>query len=129
MSVTYVSAELRTLVHERANGYCEYCRIAERLSFECHQIDHVIAEKHEGRTDEDNLALSCTLCNAFKGSDIASIDPESGEIVRLFNPRIDDWNENFSFDLGSVVGKTPSARATVRLLKFNRFPRIEERLS
>ena len=41
-----------------------------------HEIDHVIAEKHGGQTDKDNLALACTLFNKYKGSDLAFIDPE-----------------------------------------------------
>jgi 5-methylcytosine-specific restriction endonuclease McrA len=42
-----------------------------------HQIDHVVAEKHDGATTLDNLANSCVLCNLRKGSDLSSIDPES----------------------------------------------------
>ena len=64
----------------------EYCLISEAVSFAKHQIDHVIAEKHGGQTVEENLALSCTLCNKYKGSDIASIDNKTGEIFPLFNP-------------------------------------------
>ena len=52
-----------------------------------HQIDHIIAEKHGGPTDPDNLALCCTLCNRYKGSDLTAIDPETGQIVPLFHPR------------------------------------------
>jgi hypothetical protein len=33
--------------------------------------------------DEGNLALACTSCNKFKGSDLASIDLLSGEILPL----------------------------------------------
>ncbi len=86
MSVTYIPAALRNLVYERADGCCEYCLISETVTFAAHQIDHIIAEKHGGQTVEENLALSCALCNKYKGSDLTSIDPETGEIVRLFNP-------------------------------------------
>lgn len=68
MSLTYVSAALRKLVYDRAKGACEYCLIDEENSFARHQIDHVIAEKHGGLTVKENLALSCTLCNKYKGS-------------------------------------------------------------
>jgi hypothetical protein len=50
------------------------------------QIDHIIAEKHGGQAVESNLALACAHCNRFKGPNIAGLDPESREIVRLFNP-------------------------------------------
>jgi hypothetical protein len=37
----------------------------------------------------------CRLCNRFKGSDIASLDPASGTLLPLFNPRSDVWEEHF----------------------------------
>lgn len=129
MSVTYIPAALRRSVSERAVGCCEYCLMSEKVSFERHQIDHVIAEKHGGATVEDNLALSCTLCNVRKGSDLASVDEETGEIFRLFNPRIDNWGEHFRLEIGTLVGLTPNARVTIRLLRLNSPTRIEERLS
>jgi hypothetical protein len=39
MSKTYVSASLRRMVCDRANGYCEYCLIPETLALSSHQID------------------------------------------------------------------------------------------
>lgn len=58
MSVTYISTELRRLVIERAGARCEYCRLAEYVSFYSHEIDHIIAEKHDGLTVADNLAYT-----------------------------------------------------------------------
>lgn len=127
MSVTYIPTALRNLVYERAQGRCEYCLISERVSFAKHQIDHVIAEKHGGLTLEENLALSCTICNKYKGSDIASIDNETGEIVPLFNPRKDVWNKHFEIENRVFIGLTPNARAAIRLLQLNSSARIEER--
>ncbi len=127
MSVTYIPATLRNLVFERAGGCCEYCLISEKASFAKHQIDHVIAEKHSGQTVEENLALSCTICNKYKGSDIASIDGKTGEIVPLFNPRKDVWSEHFRIENGIFIGLTPNAIATIRLLQINNSARIEER--
>ena len=127
MSVTYIPTALRNLVYERAKGYCEYCQISEEVSFAKHQIDHIIAEKHGGLTIEENLALACTICNKHKGSDIASIDNETGEIVRLFNPRKDVWSEHFEIENGYLIGLTPFARATIRLLQLNNLSRVTER--
>jgi HNH endonuclease len=127
MSVTYIPLNLRNLVYERAKGYCEYCRISDEVSFAKHQIDHIIAEKHGGLTTEENLASSCTICNKHKGSDIASIDNETGEIVPLFNPRIDVWSEHFEVEDGYFIGLTPKARATIRLLQLNNLSRVAER--
>lgn len=78
-------------MRERAGERCEYCLIPESMTFALHEIDHIIAEKHGGRTEEENLGLSCALCNGFKGSDLTSIDPETGAIVPLFHPRRDAW--------------------------------------
>jgi 5-methylcytosine-specific restriction endonuclease McrA len=52
--------------------------IPDVATFAPHEIDHIIAKKHGGRTEAENLALSCTLCNKYKGSDPASVDPETG---------------------------------------------------
>ncbi len=127
MSVTYIPTALRKLVYERANGRCEYCLISEEVSFASHEIDHVIAEKHGGLTIEANLALSCTLCNKHKGSDVASVDDETGEIVPLFNPRKDVWSKHFRIEDSHFKPLTPNARATIRLLQINVLARIAER--
>ena len=127
MSVTYIPTALRNLVYERADDCCEYCLVSEAVSFATHQIDHIIAEKHGGLTVEENLALSCALCNKYKGSDLTSIDNETGEIVRLFNPRKDVWSEHFKIENGVFIDLSPNARATIRLLQINNSVRIEER--
>ena len=93
MSKTYVPAQLRRDVRERAGGCCEYCRQPEADGLFAHEVEHVIAEKHNGETISENLALACALCNKFKGTDLASIDPDSNEMVRLFHPRIDTWSD------------------------------------
>lgn len=122
MSKIYIPTNFRQIVFERANGCCEYCLIPEMLVLATHQIDHVIAEKHDGATVLENLALSCSLCNQAKGSDIASIDPESGETVRLYHPRKDNWGEHFLFDVesGMIQPLTAIGRVTVKLLRVNR---------
>lgn len=67
MSITYIPADLRRLVYERAKGHCEYCLIPETVVLVAHQIDHIISEKHGGLTNAGNLALSCAVCNKHKG--------------------------------------------------------------
>lgn len=128
MSRTHVPAELRRTVRLRAHDCCEYCLIPESMTLAVHEIDHVIAEKHGGSTDAENLALACALCNGFKGSDLASIDPQDGAIVPLFNPRRERWAEHFQLENGRIEPLTPSGRATVRLLQLNHPHRIEERV-
>jgi hypothetical protein len=129
MSQTYIPAELRRLVRERAREACEYCLIPERAAFAAHQVDYIIAEKHGGQTNADNTALSCILCNISKGSDLTSIDPVSGAIVPLFHPRKDRWSSHHQLVGGRIEPLTAVGRATVRLLHLNHPERVEERES
>jgi hypothetical protein len=52
-----------------------------------HQVDHIVSRKHGGLSTLENLALACVICNRYKGSDLASLDSQTGELSRLFNPR------------------------------------------
>src|SRR2546423_15706735 len=127
MAQKYVPVALRRLVRARAGERCEYCLIAEGLTLAHHWVDHVIAEKHGGQTEEGNLALSCVLCNQHKGSDLTSIDPETGAITPLFHPRRDRWTDHFRLAGARIEPLTPTGRVTVRLLQLNHPDRIEER--
>jgi hypothetical protein len=127
MARIYVPAELRRLVIERALGCCEYCLLHQDHTDFSHQVDHIIALKHRGLTVLINLALACLECNLLKGSDLASIDPLTREIVPLFNPRRQIWHEHFTFQAEMIVGLTPTGRTTVSLLQFNRSDRASQR--
>ena len=128
MSDTYISAGLRRLILERANGCCEYCRADTDSHAIDAAIDHIIAEKHGGKTIAGNLCLSCFWCNSFKGSDISSVDwRNDATIVPLFNPRNQDWNEHFEIRHLKIVPLTATGRVTVFLLRMNASERIKER--
>jgi hypothetical protein len=127
MGQKYVPAAVRRLVRQRAGERCEYCLVPEQVTLAAHWVDHVVAEKHGGQTLEDNLALSCVLCNQHKGSDLTSIDPESSAIVALFHPRRDRWADHFRLNGARIEPLTPTGRVTVRLLQLNHPERIEER--
>lgn len=128
MSKTYIPTALRVLVSDRANNACEYCLIPEIAVLAPLEIDHVIAEKHGGKTVEENLALACSLCNKHKGSDLASIDPKNDEIVRLYHPRRDRWNKHFQLaNNGEIKPLSPIGRVTAKLLQKNQLSRIKER--
>jgi hypothetical protein len=122
-----VPAALRLLVFERAGGQCEYCLLPESAVLVSHEVDHIVARKHGGLSEESNLALCCTLCNKHKGSDLTSIDPESGEITPLYHPRRDHWNDHFRLEEAYLVPITAKGRVTVLLLQLNRSERIAER--
>jgi hypothetical protein len=124
---TRPSAEHRRQIAERAHHCCEYCLIPEELAASTHQVDHVIAEKHGGQTTLENLALSCTVCNRRKGSDIGSLDPVSGTLVPLFHPRTQAWSEHFQLDGVHIIGLTAEGRTTVAFLQLNAVERLMER--
>lgn len=111
----------------RAKGCCEYCLIPDEDSFFPHEPDHVIAEKHGGATTLGNLAWSCAACNRYKGSDLASIDPRTGDIAALYNPRRQQWSRHFRLDKALIKPLTAAGRATERLLRLNDERRVEER--
>lgn len=85
--MTYIPEALRRLVavseadaqRLRAGGRCEYCRLHEDDTFFTPEVDHIYAEKHDGPTIEWNLCVACADCNRNKGSDICSLDPETGD--------------------------------------------------
>ena len=130
MSVTYVSAALRRLVIERADNLCEYCLLHEEDTFFGCEIDHIISEKHEGQTTASNLAYACFVCNRSKGSDIGSLIPNFGELVRFYHPRIDRWQEHFQLDMSdgiTIVAMSRIGEATARIFGFNGDERLLER--
>src|SRR5947208_2104935 len=98
MPQAYISSEIRLLVRERAMAACEYCLIPEAYSFFAHEVDHIIAQQHGGETIEWNLAFACIVCNKHKGPNLASIDPQSGDVVPLYHPRRDRWLNHFRLE-------------------------------
>jgi hypothetical protein len=126
--VTRVPTTLRRQVIERAGNRCEYCRLSNEIVFFPHEVDHVIAEKHGGATDIENLAFACWRCNRHKGSDLTSFDPQTRELSPLFNPRTQVWAEHFIYQGQQIIGSTPEGRTTVNLLRLNSEERQRERL-
>jgi hypothetical protein len=63
--------------------------------------------------------LACFDCNRLKGTNIASLDPFTGELVALFNPRTQKWTEHFQLNGIRIVPLTATGRATERLLQMN----------
>jgi len=101
--------------------------LAEEDAYFPHEPDHIIAEKHRGTNMLENLALACFDCNRFKGSNIASVDPESGELTSLFNPRTQKWNDHFEIRGGQILPLTAIGRVTERILRLNLPARVEVR--
>lgn len=126
--MTYIPEALRRQVTQRAHARCEYCRLHEDHAYFTHEIDHIYAEKHSGDTVETNLCLACMDCNRHKGSDLCSIDPQSGDIIALYHPRHNQWREHFHLaDTGIIEPLTATGRVTERVLRFNRSELVADR--
>lgn len=124
-----ISAAARRQVRARAGDRCEYCGLhQDDEPWNRFQIEHVIPRQHGGGDAEDNLALACLSCNVYKGPNLAGIDPETGRMERLFNPRSDIWSEHFQIVEPYVIGLSACGRATVRVLNMNLDNRIRLRL-
>ncbi|MCE9545900.1 MAG: HNH endonuclease [Planctomycetia bacterium] len=90
-------------------------------------VEHILAQQHVNDDSIHNLALACPYCNRYKGPNLATVHPDSRELVRLFNPRTDVWADHFEFHGPLMVGRTPVGIATVILLKMNDVERVEMR--
>ena len=117
----------RILVRTRARNCCEYCLLPQDSCSLTHHIEHVVARQHGGTDDHSNLALACHRCNLRKGPNLTGIDPITGEIVPLFDPRRDRWLDHFRFRGPVIEGVTAVGRTTVKLLSMNDTRRIERR--
>jgi hypothetical protein len=123
-----MKVSLERLIRRRARNRCEYCHLPAAISLRPFQIDHIIARQHEGPTNSGNLAFCCPFCNAYKGPNIAGIDPETHRAVGLFNPRRDIWADHFVLRSNGVIsGLTRVGRTTVSVLNMNNIDMVELR--
>ncbi len=115
---------LRKQVRQRADNYCEYCRLHQQFDVLPHHVDHIIARKHQGDEALDNLSLACTSCSLAKGSNIGGRDLRTMQFTRLFHPRMDSWHEHSRWRGPTLVGKTSIGRVTVLVLRMNQTDRV-----
>jgi hypothetical protein len=122
MSRPRVSVTVRRAVAARAFFRCEYCQCPESFSPGPFCVEHIIPTAEGGSPGIENLAFSCSGCNGHKSDKLAALDSISGEVVALFNPRKSRWQDHFcwSDDGVTVLGITPTGRATIEALRFNR---------
>jgi 5-methylcytosine-specific restriction endonuclease McrA len=105
----HIPAPLRREVYARDQGICEYCLIHESdTSFGC-EIEHIISQKHGGKTILRNSALSCVYCNRFKGSDIG----QATAMLLCFN------TDDRLLERETLIrdGRFPSAQARDRMTR------------
>ena len=125
--MTYVPVELRRTILAQSQGCCEYCRVRQDDSGIGYHIEHIIAISHGGQTVVNNLGLSCSRCNLYKGTNIAAADPNTSEPTFLFHPRRHNWHDHFRLAGVLIEPLTPEGRATVFVLRLNDPQRVEQR--
>jgi hypothetical protein len=119
-------SELAGEVRRRAGDRCEYCHLPQSAFRRPFHIEHIVARQHGGLSRLDNLALACWNCNLKKGPNLSGIDPQTGQVTALFNPRTEEWDNHFAPGIGALIpqgiaihGLTPIGRATVQVLGLN----------
>jgi HNH endonuclease len=117
-----VSDLVKRQVCRRADHLCEYCHASEKWQYVQFTVDHVVPLDLRGTDDLENLALACFHCNRRKRNRIKGIDPEFGQEVELFNPRLSFWAKHFVWSENCllIVGISPIGKATVAALNLNR---------
>jgi 5-methylcytosine-specific restriction endonuclease McrA len=122
MSKRSLTVAQKRLIIARSGGLCEYCKCPEAYSLKSFDFDHIWPESKGGPTSPENIAYACGGCNGHKHAKTQAIDPESGLEANLFNPRQDPWEAHFAWsdDGLTIVGLTPTGRATVQTLQLNR---------
>jgi HNH endonuclease len=122
MSKIYIPVAIQRAILELSKNYCEYCVLPSNFSTDFFHFEHIIPVVLNGKTELENLARSCGICNNNKRDKIEHIDPLTQQIVRLYNPRQDIWSDHFQWsdDDLYIIGLTPIGRATIALLKLNR---------
>ena len=124
-----VAAGLRQRIAQQAQSRCGYCQTQEVVSGVPLTIEHIIPKSSGGQSVEENLWLSCRLCNELKGVQTEAVDSRSNQVVPLFNPRTQSWLDHFTWneDATIILGRTAIGRATVDALLLNSELRVRAR--
>jgi hypothetical protein len=124
-----IPRERRRRIAEEAQYRCGYCQTQEVVSGIPLTIEHITPKAKGGNDDNENLWLSCRLCNEKKGMLLEASDPDTGETVPLFNPRTQTWPDHFTWseDGSRIIPKTAIGRATVDVLSLNDELRVRAR--
>lgn len=122
-----MDAKLRQLVWQRAQDCCEYCGLRQAQDPLRFHVEHITSRQHGGKDVPENLALAGHHCNLLKGPNLCGLDPQTGDLTRLFHPRLDHWNEHFTRRGGEIIGLSGLGRTTVSLLRMNEDGRLQLR--
>jgi hypothetical protein len=129
MSRSAITPALKAAIRQEANYRCGYCLAEEVLMGVSLAIDHIVPLAAGGTDEPVNLWAACRQCNELKNSRTTAEDPQTGELVPLFNPRTQRWSEHFAWDADTyfILGITAIGRATVEALQINRIIMVRAR--
>jgi len=129
MTPGYIARVVRERIRGEARNRCGYCLTPQTLAYDTLEIDHIIPEATGGGNEPNNLWLACRSCNRHKGTQIDSRDPLTNQLVRLFDPRRENWRDHFTWseDGCIVIGQTACGRTTVMALQINNAFAVETR--
>jgi hypothetical protein len=121
---------LKQAVRERAKLCCEYCLASVLFSTDFFSIEHILPFSKGGLTVLYNLAFSCQRCNIHKYTATQAIDPATGLMAALYNPRTGIWAEHFEWhdNFTIIKGISPTGRATEKRLVLNRLGVVNLRI-
>ncbi len=121
MTRTYIPKDVEHRVRLTAQNRCGYCLSPQHLVMARLEIEHIVPVSKQGSNNEPNLWLACPLCNRHKGNKTEAADPETNQVVPLFNPRTQVWFEHFQWseDGIRIIGRTSIGRATVKTLRLS----------
>lgn len=109
MKRSHISNVKRTRIREQAGDRCGYCLSFQEYVLGPLEIEHIVPEARGGTNEEENLWLACRMCNSYKGVQVDAVDPFSGMLISLFNPRTQIWGVHFRWraDGTTIEGLTP----------------------
>jgi hypothetical protein len=55
---------------------------------------------------------------------LTGLDPDTGDLTRLFHPRADVWSHHFDCINGEIIGCTAIGRTTLYVVNMNAPPRL-----
>jgi 5-methylcytosine-specific restriction endonuclease McrA len=116
-----ISKKVWRQIKEDFQWRCAYCQIPAIYLPQGLEKEHIVPLSRGGGDVPNNICPACPNCNAHKLKKTSAPDPESGEMVRLFNPYRDIWTDHFEWDKSGtkILGRTKLGRATVAALKMN----------
>jgi HNH endonuclease len=115
MARAFISAAIERRVRAIAGNRCGYCLSPQHLVMARLEMEHIIPLAKGGSDAEATLWVACRICNCHKSDKTTAVDPETGAVVPLFNPRTQTWSDHFRWsDEGiRIVGRTAIGRATI----------------